>query len=412
MTLPVTFEDIEKAQERLKDKILRTPSVPAPALGQALGLDLTLKLENLQITGSFKSRGAYVKLSSLSAEERARGVIAMSAGNHAQGVAYHATALGIHSTIVMPAATPFTKVEKTRDYGAQVVQHGDTLAESRDKVEELIAEHGYVLIHPYDDPMIIAGQGTAGLELMQDTGAIDTLVVPIGGGGLISGMAIAARKFNPDIEVIGVQSEQFPSMYAALNDLPPVFGGETLAEGIAVKVPGAMTREICRALVSDIILVNESEIERAVNGCAEHQNLVAEGAGAAGIAAMIKAPERFAGKRVATVICGGNIDQRMLATVLLRGLTRHGRLARLRIDITDQPGTLARVAGLIGRSGANIVEVHHQRMFQDVPIKKAELEVLIETRNPDHVLEIVAALDAAGLKTSVMSNMAMQGQPL
>ncbi|WP_028464712.1 threonine ammonia-lyase [Nisaea denitrificans] len=415
MTLPVTFEDIEKAQEKLSGKILRTPTIPAPALGQALGIDLTLKLENLQLTGSFKSRGAYVKLSSLNAEERARGVIAMSAGNHAQGVAYHATALGIHSTIVMPAATPFTKVEKTRNYGAQVVQFGATLAESRDKVEELIAKHGYVLIHPYDDPMIIAGQGTAGLELMQDAGAagaIETLVVPIGGGGLISGMAIAAKKFNPAIEIIGVQSEQFPSMYAALRGQPPRFGGETLAEGIAVKIPGAMTTEICRTLVDDIILVDEIEIERAVNGCAEHQNLVAEGAGAAGIAAMIKAPERFAGKRVASVICGGNIDQRMLATVLLRGLTRHGRLARLRIDITDQPGTLARVAGLIGRSGANIVEVHHQRMFQDVPIKQAELEVLIETRNPDHVLEIVAALDSEGLKTSVLSNMAMEGRPL
>ncbi len=412
MTLPVTFEDIEKAQEQLSGRILRTPTIPATALGQALGIDLTLKLENLQLTGSFKSRGAYVKLSSLTAEERARGVIAMSAGNHAQGVAYHATALGIHSTIVMPAATPFTKVEKTRNYGAQIVQFGATLAESREKVEELIAEHGYVLIHPYDDARIIAGQGTAGLELMQDAGALDTLVVPIGGGGLISGIAIAAKKFNPAMEVIGVQSEQFPSMYAAMRGQPPHFGGETLAEGIAVKAPGAMTTEICRSLVDDIILVNEIEIERAVNGCAEHQNLVAEGAGAAGIAAMIKAPEKFTGKRVASVICGGNIDQRMLATVLLRGLTRHGRLARLRIDITDQPGTLARVAELIGRSGANIVEVHHQRMFQDVPIKQAELEVLIETRNPDHVLEIIAALDAAGLKTSVMSNMAMEGRPL
>ncbi|MEP6150112.1 MAG: pyridoxal-phosphate dependent enzyme, partial [Nisaea sp.] len=284
MTMPVTFEDIEKAQEQLSGKILRTPTIPAPALGQALGIDLTLKLENLQLTGSFKSRGAYVKLSSLNAEERARGVIAMSAGNHAQGVAYHATALGIHSTIVMPAATPFTKVEKTRNYGAQIVQFGATLAESREKVEELIAEHGYVLIHPYDDPRIIAGQGTAGLELMQDAGALDTLVVPIGGGGLISGMAIAAKKFNPAIEVIGVQSEQFPSMYAAMHGQPPHFGGETLAEGIAVKAPGAMTTEICRSLVDDIILVNEIEIERAVNGCAEHQNLVAEGAGAAGIA--------------------------------------------------------------------------------------------------------------------------------
>ena len=412
MTLPVTFEHIEKAQEQLSGKTLRTPSIPAPALGQALGINLTLKLENLQLTGSFKVRGAYMKLSSLSNEECARGVIAQSAGNHAQGVAFHATALGIQSTIVMPAATPFTKVEKTRNYGAEVIQYGATLAESSDKIEELVDEHGYVLIHPYDDPMIIAGQGTVGLELMQDAGTIDTLVIPIGGGGLISGMAIAAKAINSDIEVIGVQSEQFPSMHAALRGQHPKFGGETLAEGIAVKTPGSMTTEICRSLVDDIMLVNENEIERAVNGCAEHQNLVAEGAGAAGIAAILNAPERFTGKRVATVICGGNIDQRMLATVLLRGLTRHGRLARLRIDITDQPGALANVAGLIGRSGANIVEVHHQRMFEDVPIKQAELEVLVETRNPDHVLEIVAALDAAGLRTSVMSNMAMVGRPL
>ena len=311
----------------------------------------------------------------------------------------------------MPAATPFTKVEKTRNYGAEVIQYGASLAESVEKVEELVDEHGYVLIHPYDDPMIIAGQGTVGLELMQDAEAIDTLVVPIGGGGLISGMAIAAKAINADIEVIGVQSEQFPSMHAALRGQRPEFGGETLAEGIAVKTPGSMTTEICRSLVDDIMLVDENAIERAVNGCAEHQNLIAEGAGAAGIAAILNAPERFTGKRVATVIRGGNIDQRMLATVLLRGLTRHGRLARLRIDITDQPGTLANVAGLIGRSGANIVEVHHQRMFQDVPIKQAELEVLVETRNPDHVLEIVAALDAAGLRTSVMSNTAMAGRP-
>lgn len=408
MDLPVAFHDIEKAHERLAGKILRTPAIAAPSLGRALGVDLTLKLENLQYTGSFKARGAYVKLSSLSDEERQRGVIAMSAGNHAQGVAYHATALGIRSTIVMPAATPFTKVEKTRHYGADVVQHGATLAESREKVEELIAEHGSVLIHPYDDPLIIAGQGTAGLELMQDVPDLDMLVVPIGGGGLVSGIAIAAKHLNPEIEILGVQTEQYPSMYQALRGEKPEFGGETLAEGIAVKVPGTLTTEICSALVEEIILVDEIEIERAVNGCAEHQNLVAEGAGAAGIAAMLKHPDRFRGKKVGTVICGGNIDQRMLATVLLRGLTRHGRLARLRIDITDQPGTLAKVAGLIGRSGANIVEVHHQRMFQDVPIKKAELEVLVETRNPDHVLEIVADLDGAGLKTRILSNMSME----
>ncbi|MBO6559251.1 MAG: threonine ammonia-lyase [Nisaea sp.] len=412
MGLPVSFEDIEKAAESLSGKILRTPAIEAPALGDALGVDLSLKLENLQRTGSFKARGAYVKLASLSEAERARGVIAMSAGNHAQGVAYHATQLGIRSTIVMPAATPFTKVEKTRNFGATVVQYGATLAESREKVEELVAEHGYILIHPYDDPLIIAGQGTAGLELMRDIPDLDTLVVPIGGGGLISGIAVAARHFNPQIEIIGVQTEQFPSMYEALRGLPPSSGGETLAEGIAVKTPGKLTTEICRALVEDIILVGEVEIERAVNGCAEHQNLVAEGAGAAGIAAILKAPERFRGRKVGTVICGGNIDQRMLATVLLRGLSRHGRLARLRIDISDQPGTLARVAGVIGEASANIVEVHHQRMFQDVPIKKAELEVLIETRNPDHVLEIVAALNAAGLKTRVMSNMAMEQAPL
>lgn len=404
MTLPVTIGHIRTARAALAERIIRTPTVPAPALGERLGQRLWLKLENLQITGSFKARGSYVKLASLSADERARGVIAMSAGNHAQGVAYHAKALGIRATIVMPAHTPFTKVERTRQHGADVVLYGRTLVESRERTQELIDRYGYVLIHPYDDPLIVAGQGTLALEMLEDVPDLETLVVPIGGGGLISGIAVAAKAINPEISIVGVQTAMYPSMYEALRGLPASSGGDTLAEGIAVKTPGQITQEICRALVDDIVLVGETDIERAVNGCVEHQNLVAEGAGAAGIAAMIKEPDRFAGRKVATVICGGNIDSRLLATLLLRGLARHGRLVRLRIHISDEPGVLAKVAGLIGASGANIVEVSHQRMFQDVPIKMAELDVLIETRNAAHVQEVVGSLNAAGMKTRIMSN--------
>jgi threonine dehydratase len=407
MNLPVSIQDIERARDIIAGQVQRTPSVVAPGLSNMLGVDLTLKLENLQRTGSFKDRGAYVKLQSLGEEKRARGVIAMSAGNHAQGVAYHANRLGIPATIVMPAQTPFNKVGRTRQHGAAIELYGRNLAECGDRAQELIAEHGFVLVHPYDDPAIISGQGTVGLEMLEDTPDLDVIVVPIGGGGLISGTAIAAKARRPDIKIIGVEAALYPSMHEAINDLPPSSGGETVAEGIAVKKPGELTRQIIAELVDDIILVAESDIERAIHALVEEQSIVAEGAGAAGLAAVIANQDRFAGLRVGVVICGGNIDSRILASVLMRGLVRDHRLVRLRVEINDEPGVLSRVTGLIGNAGGNIVDVIHQRLFQDVPVKQADLDLVVETRNEAHLEEIKAALVTEGYKVTVLSTSAL-----
>lgn len=401
--MTVHISAIRQAEALLKGQVVRTPQVPAPALSAAIDGDVVLKLENMQFTNSFKARGAYVKLDSLTAEERARGVIAMSAGNHAQGVAFHANRLGIPATIVMPAQTPFSKVERTRQHGANVVLHGRTLDDSRERAAELIEEHDYILVHPYDDPAIIAGQGTVGLEMLADNPEIDSLVVPIGGGGLISGVAIAAKEVKPSIRIIGVEAELYPSMTQELAGSLPTSGGETIAEGIAVKSPGQITKEIIREHVDEILLVTESELESAVHYLVEHQKIVAEGAGAAGVAALLKHREMFAGAKVGAVICGGNIDARLLASVMMRGLVRDGRLIRLRIEISDEPGVLAKIAQIIGETGGNIVEVYHHRMFQDVPIKLAELDTVIETRNIDHVVEIVTQIESAGYKTRLLS---------
>ncbi len=401
--MTTTIDDIRAAAERLKGQVIRTPLVPAARMSEVLGCELYLKLENLQRTGSFKDRGAYIRLSSLTPEEARRGVIAMSAGNHAQGVAYHAQRLGIPATIVMPEFAPFSKVERTKSFGARVVLTGDTLDASAQAARQIAEEQRLIFVHPYDDPAVIAGQGTIGLEILEDLPDVDTLVVPIGGGGLISGIATAAKHANPAIHVIGVETELYPSMANALKGRSELPGGSSLADGIAVKNPGKLTKEIIARLVEDIAIVPETMIEIAITRLVEEQKIVAEGAGAAGIAAILNDPERFAGRKVATVICGGNIDVRLLSGVLARGLVRDGRMVRLRIGIVDQPGVLAKIADIIGRSSANIIEVYHQRLFYDVPAKRADVDVVLETRNAEHVKEIVAVLDQSGFPTRVLS---------
>lgn len=409
MSHPVTAESIREAADAMRGSVLRTPLVETPRLAEEVGCHLRLKLENLQLTSSFKARGAFIKLQGLTNDERQRGVIAMSAGNHAQGVAYHAARLGIPATIVMPATTPFSKVERTRNHGARIVLEGRTLADCKPTVDRLIEEQGLVLVHPYDDPDIIRGQGTVGLEILEDADDLDEIVVPIGGGGLMSGIAIVVKQARPDIRLIGVQVDSFPAMYRALKGLPPRFGGSTLAEGIAVKMPGEITKQIIADLVDEIVLVPEHTIERAVQLLIEQQRQVVEGAGAAGVAALLNDPGRFAGRAVATVLCGGNIDSRVLASVMMRGLVRDGRMVRLRIEISDEPGVLATVAKLIGETGGNIVEVYHQRLFQDVPVKQAELDAVIETRNAEHVREIMAKFAEHGMRARLLSANTLDG---
>jgi len=402
--LSVTVEDIREARKLIEGQVVRTPLVPARRLGEMLGCELYLKLESLQATGSFKDRGALVKLNSLTPAQRKRGVIAMSAGNHAQGVAYHAQRLGIPAIIVMPEFAPFSKVERTKGYGARVELTGDTLDASAVAAREIAEKQNLTFVHPYDDPMIVAGQGTIGLELMEDQPALEDIVVPIGGGGLCSGIATAVKAIKPEIRIYGAETELFPSMYQAVHHLAPTSGGQTLADGIAVKNPGALTREIIERLVEDIILIDEPAVESAVACLVEQQKLVAEGAGAAGLAAIMTRRELFAGRKVATVIAGGNIDVRLLSWVLTRGLVRDGRLVRLRIAIVDRPGVLAQVAGAIGKMGGNIIEVYHQRLFYDVPAKQADVDVVVETRNAEHVTEIVETLKQAGFPTRLLQS--------
>jgi threonine dehydratase len=411
--MTVTFADIHAAAEVLRERIVRTPTVLAPALSAELGCHLCLKLETQQHTGSFKPRGALVKIESLTQAQRKAGVVAMSAGNHAQGVAFWAGRLRIPAVIVMPKATPFSKVERTRALGARVELEGDSLTDAAAHAEMLVRREGLTLVHPYDDEKVIAGQGTLALEILEDAQDIDCLVVPIGGGGLAAGIAVAAKALKPSIEIIGVQAKLYPSMVQALRGEPTTAaGGDTLAEGIAVKAPGEITRKIIRELVSDILLVDEDAIEDAVQLLAETQKLVAEGAGAAGIAALATAKDRFRGRKVATIVCGGNIDSRILASVLMRGLVRDGRMARIRVELSDAPGRLAAVASLIAAAGANIVECYHQRLFQDVPIKHAELDVVIETRDAAHVREILERLARAGFPPRLLSQTTEAGTVL
>jgi len=392
---------VTAARHTLHGSIVETPFVVSRTLSDLLGCEIWLKFENLQFTGAYKERGALNKLASLSDAERKAGVIAMSAGNHAQGVAYHAGRLGIPATIVMPEGTPSVKVESTRALGARVILEGATLEDSARITRRMARDEGLTFIHPYDDPKVIAGQGTIALEMLAAAPGLDDLVVPIGGGGLISGMATAAAALKPSLRLIGVEAGLYPSMYNLVKHASLPIGGDTLAEGIAVKEPGTLTRAIVSRLVSDIMLVSEVELERAVALLIAIEKTVVEGAGAAGLAAVIADRHRFRGRRVGLVLCGGNIDARLLASVLTRELARDGRLARLAIDIPDRPGQLAKVAAAIGGVGANIVEVYHQRVFTDLPAKGTELNLVIETRDAGHLTQTVTALEAAGYRVLV-----------
>jgi threonine dehydratase len=391
---------IEAAREVIKGQIVRTPTIAAPKLSELTGAEVYIKCENLQFTSSFKDRGALVKLASLSESEARRGVIAMSAGNHAQAVAYHARRLRIPATIVMPEHTPFVKVANTEAFGAEVILSGRSLYEAQARAVEIADDRGLVIVHPYDDPHIIAGQGTIALEVLTDVPDLDMIVVPVGGGGLIAGNAIAAHAIKPNIAVIGVCSAACPSMYAALTGETPVCSEQTLADGIAVKTPGKLTLPIVKAHVSRIMLVDEPAIERAICALLGLQKIVAEGAGAAPLAALLTEPEQFRGRKLCLYLSGGNIDPRMLASVVVRGLEREGKIVSLRLTITDQPGVLGRVATSLGASGANILEVYHRRTLLDVPARGATLDLMIETKDKAHALLAIGKLEAEGFQVS------------
>jgi len=396
--LPVSLADVQAAAVTIRGAIAATECNQSRTLGEVLGCKVWLKFENLQFTSTFKERGALNRLAALSPDERRPGVIAMSAGNHAQGVAYHAKRLGIPAVIVMPVGTPMVKVENTRRLGAKIIISGATLEEAGEFTREYCRTHGLILIHPYDDPLVIAGQGTIALEMLDMVPYLDTLVVPIGGGGLISGIAVAAKALNPALRIVGVQARLYPSMYNAIRGEQLPMRGDTLAEGIAVKAPGRITTEIIRRLVDDIVLVTEDQLEGAVAMLMSIEKTVVEGAGAAGLAALMAAPERFAGRNVGLILTGGNIDTRLIASVLTRELAREGRLTQVALDIVDRPGQLAAVAALLAEVGANIVEVSHQRTFSDLPAKGTLLELVIETRDRAHLEDVLAKLGAAGFK--------------
>lgn len=396
--LAISADDVRDAARLLEGQVLRTPCAPSKVLSKLVGADIWLKFENFQFTASFKERGALNKLARLSPAERQAGVAAMSAGNHAQAVAHHATRLGIRSIIVMPTNTPFTKVRNTRDLGGEVILHGDTLADSFDfLVKELIEGRGMTLVHPYDDPLVMAGQGTIALEMLQDVPQLDTLIIPVGGGGLFSGNAVMAHALRPDLRVIGVESAGYCSAYAAIKEEPAlVRGGPTIAEGIAVKGIGKQTLPVIRAHAHELVRVEEAAIERAVGLLANVEKVVSEGAGAAGLAALISDPAKYAGRKIGLIVTGGNIDPRLLASVLLRQLVHESRLVSLSIEIEDSPGFLARVAGCVGGSGGNIVQVHHERLSAGRHAKSATLEMLIEAQDEAHSNQIVADLEKAG----------------
>lgn len=393
---PPTIDDIRAAAERLQGAVLRTPMLKSRTLSEAIGAEVWLKFENLQLTSAYKERGALNKLLHLSDEERSRGVIAASAGNHAQAVAYHARRLGIPAVIVMPEATPTVKVTQTEGHGATVVLHGAMFDDAFAKARELADEKGYAFVHPFDDPQIIAGAGTVGLEMLEDAPDLDTIVVPIGGGGLMSGVSIAARATKPGIELIGVEAELYPSMKCEIEGCSLPLGGDTLAEGIAVKQPGELTSRILKQNLDDLVLVSERDIEGAVAMLVRIEKTVVEGAGAAGLAAMLADPGRFKGKKVATLLCGGNIDTHLLANVLVRDLVRQGRIARLRVAAQDQPGALAKITDQFFEAGVNIIEIRHSRIFTALPAKDTVIEVECEARDSAAIDKVELMLEQAG----------------
>jgi threonine dehydratase len=393
----VNLDSIRAAAVRLQGHVEETPCVHSRTLSQITGAEVYLKFENLQFTASFKERGALNKLSLLTPQQRQAGVIAVSAGNHAQGVAYHAQRLGIPAVIVMPRFTPMVKIERTRGFGAEIILTGDTFDDARREASLLAAGRGLTMVHPYDDLDVIAGQGTVALEMLAQQPTLDCLCVAIGGGGLISGIATGARAVKPGIQIIGVQTDQFPSMYAAFKGVHLPTANATLAEGIAVKQPGDLTWPIVKRLVDDVVLVAEGDIEQAIVMLLEIEKTVVEGAGAAGLAAMLRHRERFVGRKVGLILCGGNIDPMVLADIIERGMVRAGRLARILVHTRDVPGELARAATLIGQAGANIEEVEHQRAFTTLPVQNAELEFVLQTRGPEHIEEVLRTLRDAGL---------------
>ena len=395
---PPTIDDIRAAAKRIEGAVIRTPMLVSRTLSEIIGAEVWLKFENLQFTAAYKERGALNKLLQLSPEERARGVIAASAGNHAQAVAYHAKRLGIPATIVMPEPTPTVKVTQTAGHGATVVLHGKIVDDAFAKARELALENGYVFVHAFDDPQVIAGAGTVGLEMLEDAPDLDTIVVPIGGGGLMSGVSIAARAVKPDIELIGVEAELYPSMKCAIQHCQMPLGGDTLAEGIAVKQPGELTSRILAEYADDVVLVAERELERAVAMLVGIEKTVVEGAGAAGLAAMLSDRERYRGKKVATLLCGGNIDTHLLANVLVRDLVRQGRIARLHVAAHDQPGALAAITAKVYEAGVNVIEINHSRIFTRLPAKDTMIEVECEARDPQSIDDVVARLEAAGFR--------------
>jgi threonine dehydratase len=396
--MSVSLQNIRDAAAAIAGAVVATPCLPSRTLSEITGAHVYLKFENHQFTASFKERGALVKLLSLTPDQRRRGVIAASAGNHAQGVAYHAKRLGLPAVIVMPRYTPAVKVEQTRAFGAEVVLAGEVFDDAKARAHALAEERGLTMVHPYDDERVIAGQGTIALEMLGAYPDLDTLIVPIGGGGLISGMALAAKALKPAIEVYGVETERFPSMYCALRGLAPHFGETTIADGIAVKQPGELTLPLVRALVNDVLLVGEGELERAIVLLLEIEKTVVEGAGAAGLACLLQHRERFAGRKVGLVLCGGNIDPLMLSDIIERGMVRSGRLARLQVVLRDLPGSLAQVTACLAEANANIEEVHHQRAFTHQPVRSAEVDFVLETRSHEHVAQIIEALAAAGFE--------------
>ena len=408
MTDSVTFADIQTAAARLAGQVLDTPCVESRTLGQIVGCQIFLKFENLQFTASFKERGALNKLASMiesgvpikgeNDETPLRGVVAASAGNHAQGVAHHAQRLGLRAVIVMPLTTPTVKVERTLGFGAEVLLHGDSFDQARDEALRLAGEQGLSFIHPFDDASVIAGQGTIGIEMLRAQPDLDTLVIAVGGGGLISGIATAVRHLKPGVEIIGVQTSRFPAMVNAIKGTAHAQGLSTIAEGIAVGQPGRITQEIVRQRVDDMVLVDEGDIEQAIVMLLEIEKTLVEGAGAAGLAALLKDPARYAGRKVGLVLCGGNIDPMLLAAILERGMVRAGRLARIRVNARDTPGVLARITAVVGEAGANIDEVHHQRAFSTLSAQSVEVELVLQTRNPAHVQDVVARLATAGFE--------------